>query len=145
MSFFENYQNYRKNFFNSSFDSKFYTGNINTGHPFTKLTCEEIWCQMRIWRKLGSWHHISVTVGCTEKYPVLIFICVKFPIQWAIHEVSIIILKFFKNWIFNGSAKIKSALVLIKKSKFSKKFFTGFLIIDGSTDVAFTQTCYSNI
>ena len=57
-----------------------------------------------------------------QKRPVLMFFSIKFTIEWAINEASTIILKFFKNWIFNGRLESKVPLCRSKrKPKFPKK------------------------
>ena len=71
---------------------------VNTGHFLIKLKCEEIWRHINIWRhRMGPWRHIYSTVGWIKKCPVLMFFGIKLPIDWALNEVSMIILKIFKN------------------------------------------------
>ena len=47
--------------------------------------------------------HVTFIKNCS----VLKFFSIKFPIKWAIDEISTIILKIFKNLIFNGRSKWK--------------------------------------
>ena len=86
-----------------------------------------------------KWSHISSDISFIKKIHRTFF-SIKFPIEWPINEVSMIILKFFKNWIFNEGSKSIVALHRSKKSKFSKKKFTGFPRVDGSTDLALTRS-----
>ena len=59
-----------------------------------------------------------------EKFSELKFFSIKFPIEWAIGELSRIILKFCKKWHFNGKFKIKIAFAPIEKIDFFRIFFS---------------------
>ena len=58
-----------------------------------------------------------------KKCPVLKFFSIKFPIEWAIVELSTMILKICKKWHFNGKLKIKIVFAPIEKIKFFEIFF----------------------
>ena len=57
--------------------------------------------------KMRKWRHISSHVSFIEKCPVITFFSMKFLIEWAIWELSMIILKFFERKIFNGKEFLK--------------------------------------
>ena len=52
--------------------------------------------------KMRKSRHISSHVHFIKKCPVITFFSMKFPIEWAIWQLSTIILKFFEKKIFNG-------------------------------------------
>ena len=113
ISIFENFQNYRRKFFNSSFEIfwnwNFMLKNIKTEHFLIKLISDEIWRP-----KITDNSFI-------KKCPVLMLFSIKFPIKWAINELSTIILKIFKNGNFNGGSKSKFKACRQKKIFFSNK------------------------
>ena len=85
MSLWANFQNHCRQFPNSSFDRKFYTEKLFNRTFLMKWACDEIWR-----------HKITKNVHFIKKCPVITFFSIKFPIEWAIWQLSTIILKFFE-------------------------------------------------
>ena len=102
--FFEKFQNYRRELANSSFDRKFHTEKLYNGTFFDKIN---MWGDMASYvilfmydvtksLKIIKWRHIFSHVHFMKKCPVIKFFRMKFRVEWAIWEVSTIILKIFE-------------------------------------------------
>ena len=66
--------------------------NFNSEHFLIKLISYEIWRLIELydvmWRHIRIWRHISSDISFIEKWSELKFFSIKFPIEWAIGELS---------------------------------------------------------
>ena len=112
--------------------------NFNSEHFLIKLISYEIWRLIKLydvmWRHRWIWRHISSDITFIKKCSEVKFFSIEFPIEWAIGELSTIILQIREKWHFVRKCKIKIAFAPIEKIDFFEFFFKGFLIIDGSAD-----------
>ena len=101
--------------------------NFNSEHFLIKLISDEIWLYIHIWRHVTSynfvWSYISSDISFIKKCSELKFFSMKFPIEWAISELSTIILKICNKWHFNGKFEIEIAFAPIEKIDFFVIFF----------------------
>ena len=112
--------------------------NFSSENFLIKLISDEIWYRIHIWRHVTSnkfiRRYISSDISFIKKWSELKFFSIKFSIEWAFSELSMIILKICKKIILMGNTKSKLSLRWQKKSIFSKFFFTGLLSIDRIAD-----------
>ena len=73
-------------------------------HFLIKGISYEIWRLIKLYdvmyRNIRIWRHISSDISFIEKCSAVKFFSIKFPIEWAIGELSTIILKFCKKITF---------------------------------------------
>ena len=138
MSFFENFQNFRRKFVNSSFDWKFYTEKLFNRTFLITRSGLEIWRNILFYNVIIEYDVISSHVIFIENVTFYSFLTRNFKKWQNLHDNLEILLI---NDISIVNSKSKLSLHRSKRLVFREKNCKDFIINDGVTDKAFIQPC----